>query len=86
MIGAHGRGETGEIAFHVRDEDGNPGLGEPFGQDLERDGLAGPGRARDQTVPVRVFQEQPLLGGVFLAAATHENRPVQSANHAPNTP
>ena len=52
--------QTRQIAFDVGEEDRRAGVGEGFGEDLQRDGLARSGRAGDQPVPVGVSQRQPL--------------------------
>ncbi len=50
--------DAGEVALHVGAEDRHTGIGEAFRQDLQRDRLAGAGRARHQPVAVAVFQVQ----------------------------
>jgi len=45
-------GGAGHVALHVGDEHGDAGARELLGQQLQRLGLAGAGRAGDQPVPV----------------------------------
>ena len=47
-----GRGDAGKIALDVRRKDRHAGIGKAFRQHLERDRLAGAGRAGDEAVPV----------------------------------
>ncbi len=56
------RGETGKVAFHIGGEDRHAGFGQVLGKDLQGDGLARPGRAGDQAVPIGAFQHQNLFG------------------------
>ena len=69
-----GMGKAREVALHVRQEDRHPRGGEAFGEDLERDRLAGAGRARDQPVAVGVLEEKLLRFRVAFAPAAHEDR------------
>ena len=63
--------DPGKVAFDVRQEDRHPRSGKPFRQNLKRDGLAGTGRSRDQSMPVGVFQQERLSLSPTLA---HEDR------------
>ena len=73
-LGGARLGEAGEVALHVGQEDGDAGGGEGLGQDLQGDGLAGAGGARDQAVAVAVFEQQVLGDGMAGAAAADEDR------------
>ena len=55
LLGAGDR-NAGEVTLDVGGKDRDAGIGEAFGQDLQGDGLAGAGRARDQAVAVGEFQ------------------------------
>ena len=55
-----GRRDAGKVALHVGGEDRDAGGGEALGENLQRNGLAGAGRAGDETVPVGEFQVQIL--------------------------
>ena len=48
--------ETGDVALHVTEEDRDAGVGEGLRHDLHGDGLAGAGRARDESVAVGLGQ------------------------------
>ncbi len=52
-------GDTGEIALHIGDDHRDAGLGEGFGEPLQRHGLAGPRGARDQAVAVAEREQKP---------------------------
>ena len=72
---AHHR-DAGQVALDVGAEHRHAGVGEAFGQDLQRHRLAGAGRAGHQAVAVAVFQQQlfrPLVAVVGLAAGADEN-------------
>ena len=62
-----------QVALHVGQENRNSGGGKPFGQDLQRDRLAGAGGPGNKTVPVGIFQRQALRDRVFFPAATDKN-------------
>ena len=53
--------DPGEIAFHVGHENRHAARAEIFRQRLQRDGLAGAGRAGDQAVAIRHFRQQKDL-------------------------
>ena len=59
-IVAAGHRHAGQVALHVGHEHRHPGGGELLGDGLERDGLAGAGRTRDQPVAVGAAQPQHL--------------------------
>src|SRR5262249_19029993 len=62
---AHCR-DAGEIAFDVGREHGHARTRKTLGKDLQGHGLAGAGRAGDETVPVAVVQRQVF--GLFALA------------------
>ena len=61
-LGGHiaGHGETGQIALHVGDERRDADRRQSLDDALQRDRLAGAGRARDQPVTVGALQFQQL--------------------------
>ena len=65
--------QPGDVALHVLDDDRDAGRGQPLGENLQRHGLAGAGRAGDQPVAVGVAQQQVPRLGVVLAAAAHQD-------------
>ncbi len=71
-IRAARRRQPREVALDVGQEHRNSGSGKALGQDLQRDGLAGAGRPGDQSVPVGVFQRQPLPDAIVRATAANE--------------
>ena len=64
---------AGQVALDVGGEDGHADAAECLGQHLERDGLAGAGRAGDQAVTVRHLREQMevalALGDIRMGSA-----------------
>ena len=72
-----GRGDAGQVALDVGGEHRNAGAREPFGQHLQRHGLAGAGRAGRQAVPVG----QPQREVFRLAAFADENLAVRVVRH-----
>ena len=66
-----GRRETGQVALDVGHEDRHAGLRQLAGQELERLGLAGPGRAGDQAVAVEHRQRDLDAGVVGELAVEH---------------
>jgi hypothetical protein len=56
-----------QVALDVRHEDGNADPGEPLGHHLQRDGLAGAGRAGDEAVTIRERREQASSASRVLA-------------------
>jgi hypothetical protein len=70
-VAATGLGEPREVALHVGHEHRHADRGEGLREGLQRDGLAGAGRAGDQAVAVRHPWQQTELG---LAALCHEQR------------
>ena len=74
-----GRRETGQVALDVGHEDRHARLRQLAGQELERLGLAGPGRARDQAVAIEHAQrdlDASVVGELAVEhrAADHESR------------
>ena len=65
-------GNAGQIALDVGGEHGNAGIGQAFGENLQGDGFAGAGGARDQAVAVRQLQRQIF----WLGALTDKNLAV----------
>ena len=53
-----GHADAGEVPFHIGRENSRSRARKPFRQQLQGDGLAGSGRARDETVPVAERQKQ----------------------------
>ena len=53
-MGAAHLGQAREVALHVGEKDRNAGVRKSFGQDLQRNGLAGTGRTGDQPLEVIV--------------------------------
>ena len=60
------RRDAGQVALDVGGEYRNAGAGKTLGQNLQRDRLAGTGRAGDEAMPVRERQRQE--GCLFLLA------------------
>ncbi|MCY1409401.1 hypothetical protein D9M71_247510 [compost metagenome] len=52
-LGIAGGAEAAQVTLDVRGEHRHAGIAEGFGHSLQSDGLAGAGRARDQSVAVR---------------------------------
>ena len=76
ILGLAHHGDAGQVALDVGAEDRNALVGEAFGQDLQRHGLAGAGRAGHQAVAVAVFQQQffrLLVAVVGLAAGADKD-------------
>jgi hypothetical protein len=71
-IVAAGLADARQVAFDVGHEDRNAVGGKTLGDRLQGHGLAGPGGAGDQAVPIGVFQEKKLVG----VARAHEDRRV----------
>ncbi len=71
--GRSGDRDAGKIALHVRQEDRYAGRRKALGENLERHRLAGPGRARDQTVAVSIFQQEFLRRRIAFAPAPYKN-------------
>ncbi len=72
-LGVAGLREAGEIALHIRKEDGGARIGKALGEALQGDGLAAAGRAGNQPVTVAEGQGQVAIGEVlraFTAGAT----------------
>ena len=65
---AAGLGHAGNIALHIGQEHRHAGAGKALSQTLQRDGLAGAGRAGDQPVAVGAFQHQGLRGVLIRKA------------------
>src|SRR5262249_12552929 len=59
---------------------------EALGEHLQRDGLAGAGRPRDEPVPVRELQGEVLVRPLMVARATDIDRAVLELAHASGHP
>ncbi|MGC0324387.1 hypothetical protein ABIG06_005016 [Bradyrhizobium sp. USDA 326] len=70
--------DSGEVTFDVGREYGNTGARKSFRQHLQRHGLAGSGRARDEAVAIGERQRQPCL----LVSLADENLVVGIAELA----
>lgn len=66
-------GEARQVALNIGQEHRRAGVGKVFRQDLERDCLAGAGRARDQPVLVGVLKQEGLRGAVVDATAADKD-------------
>ena len=66
-----GRRETRQVALHVGEEDRDALVGQLLGHELERLGLAGAGRARDEAVAVE-DAERDLHRGVGMGLAVDD--------------
>ena len=60
LPGLAGGGDAAEVALHVGGEDRHPGVRQTLGQDLQGDGLPGPRRPGDKSVPVGAIQAERL--------------------------
>ena len=66
-------GQPGEIAFYIRQDHRNAGLGEAFSQDLQGYRLTGARGPGDQPVAVGIFETHLLRLSVAFATATNKN-------------
>ena len=62
-----------QITFDIRQKYRNARSRKPFGHDLQRHSLAGPGRPSDQTMPVCFVQQQDLWCAVGITAAADKD-------------
>ena len=86
ILGLSHRGNAGKVALDVSGEHRDTGVGKGLGQYLKRHGLAGAGRASDETVAVGIFQREifALLNGIIrLAAGADENLTVLKHEDVP---
>ena len=65
ILGFARGGNAGQIALDVGGKDGDAGIGQAFGENLQSDGLAGTGRARHQAVAVRQLEREIFGLGAF---------------------
>src|SRR2546428_11996076 len=70
-------GDTREVAFDIGSEGGDACVGKAFRQHLQGHGLAGSGRAGNETVPIGQCQRQRFR----LLAAANENSSVVLVTH-----
>jgi len=75
-LAAHGN--AGQIALDVGTENRHASFREPFGEDLQRDRLAGAGRAGDQAVAIGKLEVEilALLDRVLRVAAAPQKNPT----------
>jgi len=77
LLGVALLGDTREVAFDIGSEDGDACVGKAFRQHLQGHGLAGSGRARNETVPIGERQREHFR----LLAAANENSSVVLVTH-----
>src|SRR3546814_12949854 len=77
-FGLASRGDARQITLDVGGKHRHAHLRETFGEHLQRDGIAGSGRAGDQTMAVRLFTAHQLPTFPLADEATrrHENTPT----------